>query len=357
MLHNVVPEHGVLHQLLHRVETAGNQSGAEERLLQPAAKLPFAHGRAGFVQHPQQRALFLFGTHGFRQFQIPAGIQIQPHKPAFFIDFNLLQPFQTRALGAAQITQQLAHGPDNQRLSPVAQIFFADCVELFQHQPAAFLGIALLIGQAFQRSGELFPDKSRGALEIQGSGIHQNFPGGKTGKFTADLLLQFPVVVGQQRGMELTGGDIGKAQACLSVFHTDRGQIIVLSLIQHTVFQHGTRRHHPDNAPLYQPLCGGWVFHLLTDGHFIAFLHQPGQIGLIAVKRHAAHGRPLFQPAVPSGQGQIQFPGSDFRIVKKHFVEVSQPKKQQGPGVFLLELEVLFHHRGKISHLFVHSIK
>ena len=75
------------------------------------------------------------------------------------------------------------------------------------------------------------------------------------------------------------------------------------------------------------------------------------------MKRHAAHGRPLFQPAVPSGQGQIQFPGSDFRIFKKHFVEVSQPKKQQGPGVFLLELEVLFHHRGKISHLFVHSIK
>ena len=66
------------------------------------------------------------------------------------------------------------------------------------------------------------------------------------------------------------------------------------------------RRHNPDYFPLYQPLRLLWVFHLFTDGYFISFIDQSGQISFHRMIRNAAHGRTFLQTAGFSCQSQFQ---------------------------------------------------
>lgn len=63
---------------------------------------------------------------------------------------------------------------------------------------------------------------------------------------------------------------------------------------------------------------------------------------------NAAHGRLLVfrLSPIPGGERQIEFPGSRFGILFKHFIEISQAEKQEAVLVVLLNLEVLSFHWG-----------
>ena len=160
---------------------------------------------------------------------------------------------------------------------------------------------------------------------------------------TADLVHQFPAV--RELGHKIIpGGDIRYGNAVAVRDINDAHDIIVPGLIKRLGVQIRPRRHDPHDLALHDPFGCLRVFHLLTDGHLIAFGHQTVQISFHSVIRDAAHGRPLFLSAVFSGKGDLQFPGRRQRVVEEHLIKITQPVKKDAVLVLGLGLHILFHH-------------
>lgn len=167
--------------------------------------------------------------------------------------------------------------------------------------------------------------------------------GGKPGQ----LIREGAVIgVSELGGMNFTSGNIRHCQAILLPLRTDGGDEVILSLIEHTGLHQGTRGDNPDHLPLDHALGKPGVLHLLTDGNFVSFFDQPGDISFTAVIGYAAHGRTLLLTAVPSGEGQFQFLGRQNGIVIEHLIEVAQTVKEDMILMLLLDAEILLHHRG-----------
>ena len=84
--------------------------------------------------------------------------------------------------------------------------------------------------------------------------------------------------------------------------------------------------------------------HLIANGHLSAGSKQTADIGSGGMERDATHGN-----GTPSGEGDIEQLRPGQRILKKHFVKISQPKKQQGIlGQLAFDAAILRHHG---SHL------
>jgi len=62
--------------------------------------------------------------------------------------------------------------------------------------------------------------------------------------------------------------------------------------------------------------------------------------------RNAAHRNRITALFVTRGERYLQLPRTNHGILEEEFVEVAQPKKQEGTGVLLLELLILPQHRG-----------
>lgn len=114
------------------------------------------------------------------------------------------------------------------------------------------------------------------------------------------------------------------------------------------------RRHQLRDAPLYEFLCQLRVLQLVADGHALAGTYQLGQIGVECMMRKARHfdGFPL---AVGTfGQGNTEDFGRDDGIGGIGFIEVTTTKQHDSIGMLCLQVEELFHHRGK-DNIFVHT--
>ena len=62
------------------------------------------------------------------------------------------------------------------------------------------------------------------------------------------------------------------------------------------------------------------------------------------MERDPAHGSALFQPAVLSGEHEIQLFGADLCVIKEHFVEIADPVKKDTVRIFFFCFQVLRHH-------------
>ena len=131
-------------------------------------------------------------------------------------------------------------------------------------------------------------------------------------------------------------------------------QKVVLPVVQHIVVDGDSRRHQLRDAPLYEFLCQLRVLQLVADGHALAGTYQLGQIGVECMMRKARHfdGFPL---AVGTfGQGNTEDFGRDDGIGGIGFIEVTTTKQHDSIGMLCLQVEELFHHRGK-DNIFVHT--
>ena len=135
-----------------------------------------------------------------------------------------------------------------------------------------------------------------------------------------------------------------------SAFAVDAADVIILIFVQHAAFRHGAGGDDAGNIPLHQALGGGVVFHLFTDGDLVAFLHQPGDIGVHTVEGDAAHGG-LFLlglAPVPGGEGQVQLPGRQESVLIEHFIEIPQAEEKNTVLVLLFHCPVLPLHGGEV---------
>ena len=336
-LFQLAPGDGALHQSLYGGVPPGDLCRIQQRLFQPGAQHPPAHGRVGFVQYPQQGALFLLGAHGLCQLQVPPGIQIQLHKAAGGVVLQLPDVFQVIFLQGQQSLQQspaggqcCGEGGKAQLLHRAAEMAFQAGTGLFKIEILCLT----LVHAAAQAAEEHIGD----GLILYPLTKAQHLAGGEAAQFGSN-----GSGVGAGGGEERAGRQVAKGKAELAALAEDAAHVVILALLQHTAFGDGAGGDDAGNVPFHQSLGQGRVLHLLTDGNLIALLHQPRNIGVHAVVGHAAHGRLLLLglAAVPAGQRQVQLPGCQLGILVEHFIEVTQAEKQNAvliPGLHFLIL-------------------
>ena len=68
----------------------------------------------------------------------------------------------------------------------------------------------------------------------------------------------------------------------------------------------------------------------------------------------AAHGhlfvKRLIFVLVAGGEGEIQLSGGGSGIGAEHLIKIAQTEEQDGVLVLLLDLQILLHHGGQLSH-------
>ena len=61
--------------------------------------------------------------------------------------------------------------------------------------------------------------------------------------------------------------------------------------------------------------------------------------------RDAAHWRPSRQATVFAGQRQLQLPRNRQRIIKKHFIKITQTEEYNISVILVFYIQILLHHR------------
>ncbi len=263
------------------------------------------------------------------------------------VEIQLFHAFQTGPFGSLQVFQQRSHRARNLRPFVKFQIFQTVFVELLQNQRSAGFRCEIFPGKQLYADAHSLFDKTGKRAEVQRLLTNQNFPRRKAAQFIDQFLGQFFRIFPGQRGrMQLSGGNIRKADAGLHAGNTERTDVIVARLVQHTAFQHGAGCNDADDIPFDQSLRKGGILHLFTDGNLISLGNQARNIAFVTVKRDTAHGCPLRLAAVAPRQCQFQLTGCEFGIVVEHFIEISEAEKQDGIRVLLLQIKILLHHGG-----------
>ena len=317
----IAPLHGLVHKAFHRVEAAVDGGAGNERLLDPAAEHPLAHGGAGLVQHPEQRSPLFAAPQRLGELKVGPGDLRQPHELGFIIRDDRFQALDAFNLRIMEIFQQRGHCKadkavfcDTGLCGPVAAKLV---LEGDGHEAR---GVPLLFHQLDGAVHILF-DVGSDLPAVQQARIHQHLAGVVAAEFRNDRrgdLLPLELC-----DMGRAGGNVREAEACCAAFQENTRNVVVFVILKHTALNDGSRRDHADDVALDEALGLCRVFHLLTDGDLIALRDEAGHIALVAVERYAAHGCALFKAALLAREGQIQLPRSCKRIVEEHLVEVT----------------------------------
>ena len=317
----IAPLHGLVHEAFHRVEAAVDGGTGNERLLDPAAEHPLAHGGAGLVQHPEQRPPLFAAPQRLGELEVGPGDLRQPHELGFIIRDDRFQALDAFNLRIMEIFQQRGHCKadkavfcDTGLCGPVAAKLV---LEGDGHEAR---GVPLLFHQLDGAVHILF-DVGSDLPAVQQARIHQHLAGVVAAEFRNDRrgdLLPLELC-----DMGRASGNVREAEACCAAFQENTRNVVVFVILKHTALNDGAGRDHADDVALDEALGLCRVFHLLTDGDLIALRDEAGHIALVAVEWYAAHGRALFKAALLAREGQIQLPRSCERIVEEHLVEVT----------------------------------
>ena len=296
-LAQLLPEHKAAAQLLHRVLPSGNGAGGEQRMLHPFAQHPRAGGRAGFVEHPEQRALFLLGAHRFGQLEVAPGVHVHLQILPVRVDVQPLDVGDISLLGIPDVVQ---HGADRaDQLGVLIYLGAQALPELLPHQLAGSVGgkaDALRVGEHnFGMGGKIFSHLPH----VRAAEIAEQL----ARRIGADLVFDAGLGAGARKGgcVDLRGGDVGKADAARELPDAECAEVIVLLLREQVGLNQRAGGHHTDDLPPHQPLCQRRILDLLADGHLVALFDQLADINLTGVKGNAAHRGALGLAAVPPG--------------------------------------------------------
>ena len=291
-----------------------------------------AHGGAGLVQHPEQRALFLLAPHGLGELQGLPGGEVQLHELARSVVGKDRNVGQVGLLGLIEIGQQAAGGlyrrpvPLRQGVQPRPEL----PLHLGPGHIIAEAALAPVLTQAVQ----LLPEEIDQPLQVPGP-VGQHRLGGVE---AAQLVLQVGeslLSIGEGGGEHLAGGNVAQAQAQGGGVGIDGTEEVVPPLLQHGGGDDGAR-----------------VLRLLTDGYLVPLGDEPGDVAVTGVVGDPAHGSALLRRLVPipGGEGEVQLLGHQPGVLVEHLIKVAQPEKQDGVRVALLHLQILLHHGGHLCH-------
>ena len=146
-----------------------------------------------------------------------------------------------------------------------------------------------------------------------------------------------------QKPLAFASGHIGHRHAHVVIILQQQHQIAIMLVLQKLLIQCCAGGNNLNDLALHNALSKARVLHLLANSNAITLLHQFSNITLHTVVGHATHGN-IVPTASALGQRNIQFPGCCQRILKKHFIKVTQTKEEQFILMLLLHSHILLHH-------------
>ena len=348
LFHEVAALDGLVDQTFHLVQAAVDDAAGNERLFDPAAEHPLAHGGAGLVQHPEQGAPLLATAQRLGQFQIGPRDRRQPHELRLVVADDGLQAFDALDLSIVQIFQQRRHGKADIALFVDAGLRGPVAAELiFQRDGHKARRIALLFDK-FDGALHIFLQVGGQLPAVEGVGVHQHLTGVVAAQLGDDS--RDDLFLPEFRDVGRAGGNVGKAEARRVPLDENARDVVVFIILEHTALDDGAGRDHTDDIPLDKALGLSGVFHLLTDGDLVAFGDEPGHIAFVAVEGHPAHGGALLLTALLAGQRQVQLPRGRPGIVEEHLVKVADAVEQNLVLVLFFDFQILLHHGRQFRH-------
>ena len=105
------------------------------------------------------------------------------------------------------------------------------------------------------------------------------------------------------------------------------------------------RRDDANHLALDRPLARTDFADLLADRDRLAELHEPGQVGVDRVVRHAGHRDRLAGTGAARRQGDVEEAVRLLRVVVEELVEIAHPVEDERVGMIGLDAQPLLHHR------------
>ena len=329
----------------HGVEPPPDGDGVEQRPLQPAAHETAAHGGAGVVEDPQERAALFLAVQGRGQLQVAAGRRVEGQKALGRVPPQGVHIGEIRLLGLVEVGHETARRADG-RLGVLVRRAGR---ELRLHDGAGGIEgearLGGLLDAAALPPGEIVEDGA--ALR---AGREQDLPRGHAGQLAHGAVL--PVGPGEGGDEDLAGGDVAEGEPGTLRPGPERGEEVVLAVLEHVALDQRAGGDDADDLPIDQPLGLGGVLGLFADGDLVALGDQPRDVRLGGVVRHAAHGGTLGLGLVPvaGGQGQAQLLRGELGVLVEHLIEVAEAEEEEAIGVLGLDRQILLFHRGQLGH-------
>ncbi len=250
-----------------------------------------------------------------------------------------------------QVLHERAGGADGKRMPVETEAFEAARVQLIQQRPARRLGLEH--PPVDRRNRQPRRDNRRrhavdAALVLRDDDLART----QNRQLVDERLVT--VGAGVFRRVELAGGEIdqrdadgvgwcGRSRAAGGDGHDERR----LARVEIIRVGQRSRRDHANDFALHDAFRFARVLHLIADGDAESLLHQPRDIGVDGVMRHAAHRDPAAGRVLrPRGQRQLERPRGDQRVFVEHLVKVAHPEQQDGVAMLLFGVEILTH-RGR----------
>ena len=112
------------------------------------------------------------------------------------------------------------------------------------------------------------------------------------------------------------------------------------------------RRHDADDFAPHEALGLLRILHLFDDRDTKSLAHQPRDVAVGRVKRHAAHrDRAAGRILRPRGERQLERPRGGQRVLVEHLVEIAHAEEHDRVPVLTLRVEVLTHRRRRARRL------
>src|SRR6185369_1633875 len=153
------------------------------------------------------------------------------------------------------------------------------------------------------------------------------------------------VASGFLRDAKLTSRNIEKRRPNRFTGTTNRSEKHRLTRFQQLRIDRRPWRNDTHHLSSHQFLRLARFFGLLANRDAITLAHEPRDVVRRRMMRHATHRNRIVAILLPCCECYLQFTRTSVRVVEKKFVEIAETKKQQGPGMLLLQFLVLPQHR------------
>ena len=207
------------------------------------------------------------------------------------------------------------------------------------------------VATVFHRAGEVFTQEGNERGVGMGALAQNGFGGGKATQLVAQVL---KTVSARKRGdMRVSGGHVAEGDAGVDVIEKDAAKEIAAPVIETRAVDHGAGGDNADDVALDKTLGLRGVLRLLADGDLVALGDQTRNVGVRGVIGDPAHGCLILGSlaAVARGQDKVKLARGGLRILVEHLVKVAETEKEDGILILFLDLQILPHHRRKLSHL------
>jgi len=188
----------------------------------------------------------------------------------------------------------------------------------------------------------------RRALAQAGQGGHERRPGDifadqGFGRREACEFRRECFGVGDLAEQEAAGRKVDPCESVVRTPRGDRQQQVVATLFEQRGIRHRAWGDHAHDLALDQALRRSRVADLFADRDRLAELHEPGEISLDGVIRHASHRDRCACRCTALGQRDVEQACGLARIVVEQLVEVAHAEQHERVRIFRLCGEILAH--------------